>query len=257
MISSIRLSLIVFCHLSIFFKLSNPVEIECDVQKNFWTRFGSLNECLVRNVSSATPHEPISSITNKFLNLEEIKSFYIYQSPRCFYIPFGIEKYFPHIETLFITHSGLKTVTNEDLKPFRHLKGLYMHNNQIESLGKDFFIYNTEIEEVNLSDNKLRNLAFDVLEPLISLEKIEIFRNTCIDSGAATADDIQVLKNTLHEQCPPKIVVHKERSTADNVEALKARILELENKLETIQTDYKHELSKICDICDGFRDAIA
>lgn len=211
----------------------------------------------MRNISSVTPHEPLSAVVNQFLNLEDVKSFYIYESPKCFYIPFGIEKHFQNLETLFITHSGLKSVTNEDLKPFPNLKGLYMHNNQIESLGKDFFMYNLDLQEINLSDNKLKNVAFGVFEPLMCLEKIEMFRNPCIDMEAITEVDIEILTSKIQEKCPPKVIVHKERSTtADSVATLQTRVSELEDKLKTIQLSFKGNLAKVCEVCDEFRELI-
>jgi hypothetical protein len=124
----------------------NSIDLHCEYHKNFWTPFGSLKECLVRNLTVSTPHKNIASVGNHFVNNDEVKSFHIYDSPSCLYIPFGIEKFFSNIEVLSVNFCGLKIVTKEDLKPLKHLRGLYLQHNEIEILGNDLFAHNPEIQ---------------------------------------------------------------------------------------------------------------
>lgn len=233
--------------------LTISLEITCHIQHNFWTNLGSLSECLVLNVSATTPHESISSVSNQALNVIEIKSFYIYQSPWCYYIPFGIEKHFQNLEILHVTHSGLKIVTNEDLKPLRHLKGLYLNNNELETLGMNLFAFNADLQVVNLNDNKLKNLATNIFNTLTRLAKLEVLRNPCIDQSASTLDEMEILKNDLKLKCPSKIVAHMETNgnQINEVYALTRKISDLESQIKHLEK-ISGACAKVCEMCrDG------
>lgn len=215
------------------------LELHCEIQQNFWTPFGRLEECLVMNISVITPHDNVSSISNQFLNLDEIKSFYIYKSPLCAYIPFGIEKYFGNLIILSVTHSGLKFVTKEDLKALKFLKGLYLNNNELTILGSDFFSYNEDLQEINLNDNKLKHIAINVFDSATNLRKLELLRNQCVDESANNLSELELLFRKLHKVCPPKVVIHKvekiSNSSTDANTILLEKIAELEKKIEILQ----------------------
>lgn len=134
----------------------------------------------------------------------EVKSFYIYQSPLCRFIPSGITNYFRNLTVLVIAQTGLKSVSRSDLQPFRYLKGIYLDKNELEVLDEDLFVHNTKIQEINFSENLLKHIAFNLLEPLKNLKRADFFKNPCIDIGASDHKQLDILKDLLREKFEPR-----------------------------------------------------
>lgn len=142
---------------------------------------------------------------------------------------------------------GLKIVTKEDLRPLRHLRGLYLQNNELEFLGNDLFEFNPDIEEINLCDNKLKNVAIGVFEPLKNLQKVEILRNLCIDASAIRSTEVEILIRNVKEKCPPKIITHLPEidSTGSDDNNFKFKINEMARKIKNLEKS----LMKVCEMC--------
>jgi Leucine-rich repeat (LRR) protein len=188
----------------------------------------------------------ISSIGNNFVNKEEVKGFHIYNSLSCVYIPFGIHEFFKNLEILTVNFCSLKVVTKEDLKPLHQLRGLYLQNNRLESLGTDLFVHNPLIEEINLNDNNLKHIASDIWLPLKNLRKLEILRNFCIDETAIKSTEVEILMKNVREKCPSKIVTHLPEVESSK-DSMKQRLEFLEAKINRItesfcSTETKNEL---------------
>ena len=190
-------------------------------------------------VSSA--NKSIKSIGNHLgTNMLEVKAFHIYNSPSCHYIPSGIHDFFSNIEVLTVNFCGLKTVTKEDLRPLQHLKGLYLQNNQLTSLGNELFAENPLIEEINLCDNKLKHISPNVFVPLKYLRKIEVLRNLCIDESAIKSTEVEILIRNFKEKCPPIVTHLPEIENPENhmktttIHQMGERIKKLESIIETL-----------------------
>lgn len=83
-----------------------------------------------------------------------------------------------------IAYSSLKIITQGDLKPLTNLENLHIDNNQLEMLDKDLFLSNPAIQIINLSQNKIKLVALDVLEPLAQLKHLSMLENICIDRSS-------------------------------------------------------------------------
>jgi hypothetical protein len=205
--------------------LSNGCQPHCKFQRNTWTPFGRLYECLLQNVEIGSrseslrqvktfgntddDYESCSSDSDEFDEEDdgycyEVKSFYIYQSPLTRFIPMGITNYFRNLTVLVIAQTGLKSVTKSDLKPFKSLKGLYLDKNELDVLESDLFENNLKLQEINFSENLLKHIAFDILEPLKNLYRADFFSNPCIDFGAGNTREIQTLKRIFQDKFEPK-----------------------------------------------------
>ena len=208
------------------------------LQRNTWTPFGRLYECLVQNVEIKSRGEILRQVktfgntdddyatcTSESDDYDEeddgyydVKSFYIYLSPLCRFVPAGITNYFRNLTVLVIAQTGLKTVSKTDLQPFKSLRGLYLEKNEIEVLDADLFEHNPKIQELNFNQNLLEHIGFDILDPLINLKHADFFNNPCIDFGAANEREIQILKKIFQEKFEPK----PKKYPSENDEALES-----------------------------------
>lgn len=205
---------------------STDCDADCTFQRNNWTPFGMLNECLVQDVEIESRGESLLSVKT-FGNSDDdydccsvdsdeydddddswcydVKSFYVYQSPMCNYVPSAITNHFRNLTILVIAHGGLKEVTKADLKPFKQLKGLYLDNNKLAVLEEDLFVHNPKLQEINFSKNQLSHIAHNILDSLIFLNKAGFYSNRCINLGAESADQVKVLKIALMKKFQPRI----------------------------------------------------
>lgn len=206
---------------------------------------------MLTNINITAPKETIDLVSNQFVNMNEMKSFHVDSSPLCFYIPFGMEVMFNQLAVLIISHSGLKSVTNDDLKVFRHLRGLYLDDNELETLGENLFEFNTELQEISLSGNKLKNIAIGIFDSMPKLMKLELLRNPCIDKSVTNNVGLDSLIKDLKESCSTKVNVQQTQGGISfaSFEALMNRIVELESKLSNLQSQFKDAIENICDIC--------
>lgn len=215
----------IFCGFRFNITFTNDCDAYCTFQRNTWTPFGTLNECLAEHVEVESPSDSLLKVetfgnpdddfdfyspeSDEFEEDEdsycyEINSFYIFQSPLCNFIPTGITNYFKNLTILVVAHSGLKSVTKGDLKPFKYLRGLYLDNNQLEFLEKNLFMFNPRLQAINFSNNKLKHISHDILDSLTHLSKADFLKNRSLDMEADGLEQIESLKIALKEKFEPK-----------------------------------------------------
>lgn len=122
------------------------------------------------------------------------------------YLPTGLEKFFPHLEELTITGVELKSLKQADLKPFTHLKELFVFSNLLETLDNNIFEFNTELVDVNFGTNKLKHIGADIFAPLKNLKRADFSGNVCVDNFGGehlTKPDLTDLLNDIKTKCKP------------------------------------------------------
>lgn len=176
------------------------IKINCDYAAiNF-----IISECTVRNLEVKNPYETVRSISgtlSSVINYDNITTFKVVESPQLEYLPSGIEKFFPNVEEIEIFETGLKELSQKDLKSFPKLKTLIVRENQLESLDKNVFQFNDIVEEIDLSGNKLSHLPANSLRILKNLKKLDLSGNVCINATATTPRELRKLKSKLSDQC--------------------------------------------------------
>ena len=181
---------------------SDAIRIECD-----YVLYNSLiSECNTRDLTVKFYNETVTSVSGKLMDIlvyEEIKSFKIEASPMLQFFPKGIEKFFPNVEKISVTQTGLKTITYNDLKNFPKLKTLILRQNQLKELEASLFELNREIEDVDLSNNKLEHLGVNFLKFAEHLNSIDVTNNICVNGSAKTPVEFKRLKMRFSENCPP------------------------------------------------------
>lgn len=177
---------------------SSAVEINCDHQRNVWTKRGPIQECLVEYLVVSSSDEVVTKL-NKH-DYTTIKSFFILKSMRCLYMLKGVEKFLTNLEVLVIAGTGLKVVKSSDLRPFELLKEIYMNDNQLEALDSDLFTFNPEITVLNFENNKIKQIGCGFLEPLKRLEVVRFKGNFYFARNANSKREVEALKVELKEK---------------------------------------------------------
>lgn len=228
------------------------VQIKCKHQQNSWTYRGPIQECLVDDLEVSDSNETVTSLIKH--DYISIKSFFIHDSPKCFYLPKGIEKHFDDLEVLIVAGTGLKSITNQDLRPFKVLKELYMNHNALEELQSDLFIYNTQIMAVNFGNNRLKTVGCGILEPLYDLQVINFMGNPVINKNLGGLDLIEKFKSEFKCQVSttssPSVSALTQTMICDSDQResdLELKIAELELQLNQTVTKLEFILKHFCN----------
>lgn len=163
-----------------------------------------ISECNVRELEVKHPNETVTGISgtlSSVVNYDNITTFKVDSSPQFEYLPLGIEKFFPNIDKIEITGTGLKILTQDNLKRFPKLKTLVASYNELEYLDTNVFEFNDVIEEIDLSGNKLKHLPSNSFRVLRNLKKLDLMDNVCVNDTAKTPRELRKLKSILSDNC--------------------------------------------------------
>lgn len=187
----------------LFFNLSTfviaSISIECDYKLVRLV----LSECETSGLEVKNANETVTTISGTLgaiVSYKKIKTFKVNSSPLLQYFPGGLEKFFPNVETLVITQTGLKQLTADDIKIFPNLTTLDLSDNQLEEIDAEAFKFNEKLETINLSGNKLKKADID-FEFLKNLKTINLYNNDCINEAAEDPSGLQKIRTILDENC--------------------------------------------------------
>lgn len=164
---------------------------------------------MTHNVRIRAPNQTVTTINNQtssFYRNKNVK-FLIVQSQVVNFMPKGIATFFPMLEELEISGSKLKSIKQQDLKPFKSLRKVFFFDNDIEKLDSDLFQFNPEVRVIAFDDNELKFVGKNILKPLRKLVEAS-FRgrgNSCIFRFADTPSQISELIAELEENCQTKL----------------------------------------------------
>lgn len=192
-----QLTAVLFLSLSTFAIAS--IGIECDYKLVKLT----LSECETSGLEVSNDNETVSSISGTLgaiVSYKKIKTFKVTSSPLLEYFPKGVDSFFPNLETLIITGTGLKQLTADDIKFFPNLTTLDLSGNRLEEIDAEAFKFNEKLETINLSGNKLTKAVFD-FEFLKNLKTINLYGNKCINEAAENPAGLKKIQDVLEENC--------------------------------------------------------
>ena len=133
---------------------------------------------------------------------KEVKALDI-SNQHCEHFPGDFNKIFVNLEALAIANSKLKSVTKKDLEVFPKLKTINFSNNQLKALGFSILSSNPLLKKISFAGNPLIGIGSDLLDNLEGLEQVDLSNAGCIDSKAASEDEIETLRGEIGEKCPP------------------------------------------------------
>lgn len=186
--------------------------LHCTFGVNGFAEIGGVYWCRVNGLNVSSPSDIITGIVGNHLNNElgiiyqndDVKGLDIH-TQTCPYIPKNIHLHFKNLVALQIHNSGLLQITQNDLKPFKQLRTLRLRQDPIEVLEKDLFIYNTQLEYLYISYNKIKHIDADLLAPMPILKTFDLRENICINAVVSGAN-IATLTPLFENQCQDEII---------------------------------------------------
>lgn len=109
------------------------------------------------------------------------------------YFPRGLEITFPNIEIVYIYHSGLKQITQYDLKSLKNLVVLDLWGNDIQIIPEGLFENNPKLKHISFTDNRLTFIHPEVFNKLDGL--VNLFLDTTKDFYWNSCDNIRIESN--------------------------------------------------------------
>lgn len=166
-------------------------------------KINGIYKCKARNLNVQMENDSISEVggEHKAQKTVEDVQIFIIEHQVCRFLPKGLDIHFPKVYHLDVNNSGLKTVTSVQMKMFPKLKHLYIRSNPIEVLPEGLFQHNLLLEFINLNDNRIKEVAADVFEPLPLLAILSFERNICYDGFALQEEPLNILKSQIVRNC--------------------------------------------------------
>lgn len=186
-----------------FFSAVSGINLKCVFGTHTWPYIGEVKYCHSRELVVTSSNQSITSANDQPENHyhgENIKFLQIL-SQTVNFVPKRIEKVFLSIEGLQIDNSKLKTISKQDLEPFKELKIISMSFNDLETLDSDLFSFNPLLKRIHFQNNRLTFIGENVLEPLSNLERAHFNGNVCIKKDAVTPDEMEELKAEIKIKC--------------------------------------------------------
>lgn len=132
---------------------------------------------------------------------EDVKHFVVENSPKMLYMLHGVGDVFKNLEEVYISNTGLESITQSDLKQFQVLERLTLLQSQLRSLESGLFRYNTKLRFLQISGNQLVSIAADILKPLKDLAFISLRNNACIDTDMHSKDGFKKVVQEIIKRC--------------------------------------------------------
>ena len=117
------------------------------------------------------------------------------------YFPINLCVHFHKLEAIEVVGGKMARLEKRDLKPFPHLKLLWLPRNNIKSLSSDVFEGNSKLEKISFYQNRLQFIGSEILAPLSSLQFISFELNECIDRYAHSLICFKKLESEIATNC--------------------------------------------------------
>lgn len=117
------------------------------------------------------------------------------------YLPINLRNHFPKLEAIEVVGGRMTRLEKRDVRPYPHLKVLWLPRNNIETLSNDVFEKNLKLEKISLYENRLKFIGSEVFKPLKRLGFVSLELNECIDRFASTRTCIKSMKKEIEAAC--------------------------------------------------------
>lgn len=224
--------------LSVTFAAS--VKFDCTYSDSQWTLIGLVYRCYTKNVrnedSEAVFEENAGGHINNKTN-SDVTAVTIHEAT-CHYLPAGLKRIFIKLEGLEIANSGLKVITQSDLRPLTKLRSFFARGNQITHLESNLFYFNRELVIINLTDNKIVFIGPGIFDPITDLQQLHINYNVCISKVGVNRQQVKDVQTHIAQSCEGGLIEKVEKMSRE-IEDLKILTKKLETEISRLNHNDK------------------
>lgn len=217
--------------------LSEGKNVTCEFSYETYDSIGKVYQCKLKveiDVSNKTIENALGSHLPPNSDSDVQFLFFIwFKGDR---IPEGFGRIFPNILGILGTKNGLKELTVDDLKAFKHLKYLKFNDNQLRTLKSDLFSGNPDLQYVDFSQNELSYVGANIFDSLSNLSYVNLNHNYLLlnisHMEENTTRGIEGLKKNLTQKFndEPKVYYLKLAEEEETCKPLTSLIEELKTK---------------------------
>lgn len=177
--------------------------IPCTFMTREYPLIGNIHECFTSSVEFREPDELVDNVTLTLPNgvtMNDINALWIHDTISHFF-PKGVEDFFTNLTVIQVSSSGLKAITQDDLKPFTNLKGLWLNENDLISLEPNLFQFNTELRIIRFDSNRIRSIPRSIFDPLVKLTEVHFTGNVCTSLVAKSKMELNLIVWDIIQRC--------------------------------------------------------
>lgn len=183
--------------------IATSLNITALYENSNWELIGPLLRANIVDLRVDRPNTKVVGVSGSFPSgkcADDVRGLYI-SNTVCQYIPQGLDEIFPSIEGIQISSTGLKVISQRDLKPFVKLRSLWLDCNKLTVLESNLFLYNADLTIVNFKDNNLRAIGSGIFDPVDDLQRVYMEGNKCISLDAVNRSKVKEVKTEIAEKC--------------------------------------------------------
>lgn len=183
------------------------MEIVCEFKKLTWSSGEEYTAVVkeVKNQSSSSTITKFSEESGKAVDSRIVRGI-SFTNIHLDVFPKGLDKVFPNIRCVSITHGGLKKVRRSDFAGLTQVINLELGNNDLESLPDDLFMDMPNLQRIRLSNNRISRMSSKtLLQMKNSATRVILSNNTLIDDiyFKDTYGSFESLLLQIDEKCLP------------------------------------------------------
>lgn len=130
--------------------------------------------------------------------------------------PKNIAKFFENIEMVDVYEAKLKEIHNNDLQQFgRKLKSLFLIRNELTKITTNDFVYNPNLEWINLSENNIVHVEYGTFSLLKKLNKLFFKLNPCHSGSANEPNALKELNEKIEVDCKSELYFQHQTEALD------------------------------------------
>lgn len=228
------------------------LSVNCVFKTATWANFEPAYFCYLKGVKAETPDTTVTEGHGNHLSGKtetDVNSIWIDQSPDCLYFPKGLESFFRNIKGLSVTSSGLKSITQDDLRVFPKLTAFWVYSNKLTTVEPKLFTFNPKLKIIDFGNNRIRSISADLFDPFENIEKALFNKNICTITDAKTPDELKALEKEILEKCQNGLPIENSQLTSDGCQC-KSMVDEI-SFLRTMFLKQQKEIDRLRSEFDG------
>lgn len=179
--------------------------LDCKYSKTGWEMIGNVYTCEAKVVQYGGTRS-VMGVTQNHQNGQyagHVKALNV-EKQQIDFIPKDINLFFVNLELLFFKNCPIKSVTKDDLRPFRNLKLFRIWYGKLTTISGDVFMYSPNLRYIDFDDNEITNVGPGIFQHSPQLVSALFRTNVCINSYVKdSAEAVARIGRELAVKCPP------------------------------------------------------